>query len=258
MKKYTQLGTEIIAFLLLATTLGCSALQPVQIVPQFDAEAVILPQTGTVIYEKDGITAMAVPLNDVKAVDAFGILIFNRTGNWVSFKRKDCQLLDQAGNVTKPIDKSQESFGSGALNLQVYASSCRKLATTSKIRKPLLSSSLKSSKVHLSDVSEMVSITVSYCLSYIRELCLTATSRQSVGCRWSCHPRKSIGSVPACPEDCFASNSPIHAHSTLPANTRRKLCRDDWRTRSRRRAVYSAVRIGIGSARSLVRRRFGK
>ena len=97
-------------FLLLAAIPGCSALQPVQIVPQFDAEAAILPQTGTVIYEKNGITAMAVPLNDVKAVDAFGILMFNRTGNWVSFKRKDCQLLDQAGNVTKPIDRSQESF----------------------------------------------------------------------------------------------------------------------------------------------------
>ena len=110
MKKHTQRGAEVIVFLIVATTLGCSALQPVQIVPQFDAEAVILPQTGTVIYEKNGITAMAVPLNDVKAVDAFGILMFNRTGNWISFKRKDCQLLDQAGNITKPIDKSQESF----------------------------------------------------------------------------------------------------------------------------------------------------
>lgn len=110
MKKHTRFGTKIVVLLLAATILGCSALQPVQIVPQFDAEAVILPQTGTVIYEKNGITAMAVPLNDVKAVDAFGILMFNRTGNWVSFKRKDCQLLDQAGNVTKPIDKSQESF----------------------------------------------------------------------------------------------------------------------------------------------------
>ena len=105
-----QRGTRIAAFLLLAASLGCSALQPVQIVPQFDAEAVILPQTGTVIYEKNGITAVAVPLNDVKAVDAFGIVIFNRTGNWISFKRKDCQLLDQAGNITKPVDKSQESF----------------------------------------------------------------------------------------------------------------------------------------------------
>ena len=110
MKKHTQRGAEVIVFLIVATTLGCSALQPVQIVPQFDAEAVILPQTGTVIYEKNGITAMAVPLNDVKAVDAFGILMFNRTDNWISFKRKDCQLLDQAGNITKPIDKSQESF----------------------------------------------------------------------------------------------------------------------------------------------------
>ena len=108
--RYLQRGTEIAAFLLLAASLGCSALQPVQIVPQFDAEAVILPQTGTVIYEKNGITAVAVPLNDVKAVDAFGIVIFNRTGNWISFKRKDCQLLDQAGNITKPVDKSQESF----------------------------------------------------------------------------------------------------------------------------------------------------
>ena len=110
MHKHAQTCVEIVAFLLLAATLGCSALQPVRIVPQFDAEAVILPQTGTVIYEKNGITAIAVPLNDVKAVDAFGILIFNRTGNWISFKRKDCQLLDQAGNVTKPVDKSQESF----------------------------------------------------------------------------------------------------------------------------------------------------
>ena len=108
--RYLQRGTKIAAFLLLAASLGCSALQPVQIVPQFDAEAAILPQTGTVIYEKNGITAVAVPLNDVKAVDAFGIVIFNRTGNWISFKRKDCQLLDQAGNITKPVDKSQESF----------------------------------------------------------------------------------------------------------------------------------------------------
>ena len=110
MKRHTQLGTKIIAFLLLTTILACSALQPVKIVPQFDAEASILADTGTVIYEKNGITAIAVPLNDVKAVDAFGIMIFNRTGNWISYKLKDCQLLDQAGNVTKPIDRSQESF----------------------------------------------------------------------------------------------------------------------------------------------------
>ena len=110
MKEHTQINAEVMVLLILTVMLGCSALQPVRIVPQFDAEATILPQTGTVVYEKDGIMAMAVPLNDVKAVDAFGILIFNRTDHWISFKQKDCQLLDQAGNITKPIDKSQESF----------------------------------------------------------------------------------------------------------------------------------------------------
>ena len=80
------------------------------IVPVFDPDAHIMPQTGTVGYVKNGVKAMAVPLNDVKAVDAFGIFIYNGTNHWISFKKKDCQMLDGTGNVTKPIDKSQESF----------------------------------------------------------------------------------------------------------------------------------------------------
>lgn len=84
--------------------------QPEMIVPVFDPDAHIMPQTGTVGYVKNGITAMAVPLNDVKAVDAFGVIIYNQTNHWISFKKEDCQMLDGTGNVTKTIDKSQESF----------------------------------------------------------------------------------------------------------------------------------------------------
>ena len=84
--------------------------QPELIVPVFDPDAHIMPQTGTVGYVKNGVKAMAVPLNDVKAVDAFGIFIYNGTDHWISFKKKDCQMLDGTGSVTKPIDKSQESF----------------------------------------------------------------------------------------------------------------------------------------------------
>lgn len=84
--------------------------RPEVIVPVFDPDAHIMPQTGTVGYVKNGVKAMAVPLNDVKAVDAFGIFIYNGTDHWISFKKKDCQMLDGTGNVTKPIDKSQESF----------------------------------------------------------------------------------------------------------------------------------------------------
>ena len=109
-KKNPQTRLQLITLFTLLAHLSCSAFQPTQIVPVFDPEATVLPQTGTVVYVKNGITAMAVPLNDVKAVDAFGVLIYNGTNHWISFKQKDCWMLDGAGEETKPIDKSQHTF----------------------------------------------------------------------------------------------------------------------------------------------------
>ncbi len=107
--------------LILALTLfltGCTkvknvvtdVLKPELIVPVFDPDATIMPRTGTVIYVKNGIVAMAVPLNDEKNVDAFAILLHNKTAHWISFKKNECRMLDQAKNIIKPLDKSQESF----------------------------------------------------------------------------------------------------------------------------------------------------
>ncbi|MCZ6676439.1 MAG: hypothetical protein O7E52_04230 [Candidatus Poribacteria bacterium] len=102
MRKYLQ---WIIISALLAN-LSCSAFQTVRIVPVFDPEATILPASGAVVHVKNGITAMAVPLNEVKEVDAFGVIIFNSTDHFISFKQKDCWMLDQSGNQTKTIHKS--------------------------------------------------------------------------------------------------------------------------------------------------------
>lgn len=110
---------HIFALLFLACALvGCAKVpdfikdtfQPEVIVPVFDPDATIMPRTGSIGYVRNGVKAMAVPLNDVKAVDAFGIFIYNGTNHWISFKKKECQMLDGTGKVTKPIDKSQESF----------------------------------------------------------------------------------------------------------------------------------------------------
>ena len=113
---------QILAVICLSfTPLGCSRVpevpdfikdtfQPEMIVPVFDPDANILPQTGAVGYVKNGVKAIALPLNNVKVVDAFAIFIYNGTDHWISFKKKDCQMLDGTGNVTRPIDKSQESF----------------------------------------------------------------------------------------------------------------------------------------------------
>ena len=113
MKKQILLSLQLLAIIFFAN-LGCSTLQTafqtVRIVPVFDPEATILPKSGTIAYVKNGITAMAVPLNDVKAVDAFGIIVFNSTDHWISLRQKDCSMLDQSGKVYKPIHKSQHTF----------------------------------------------------------------------------------------------------------------------------------------------------
>lgn len=84
--------------------------RPERIVPVFDPNATITPQTGTVIYKKNGIVAMAVPLHEVKNLDAFAILIYNDTNRWITYKMEDCQLLDQSGEILKQVDKSKLSF----------------------------------------------------------------------------------------------------------------------------------------------------
>ncbi len=113
MKKQILLSLQLLAIIFFAN-LGCSTLQTafqtVRIVPVFDPEATILPRSGTIAYVKNGITAMAVPLNDVKAVDAFGIIVFNSTNHWISLRQEDCSMLDQSGKVYKPIHKSQHTF----------------------------------------------------------------------------------------------------------------------------------------------------
>ena len=113
MKKQMPLNLQLLAVLFLAN-LGCSTLQTAfqteRIVPVFDPEATILMRSGSIAYVKDGITAIAVPLNDVKAVDAFGIIVFNSTDHWISLRQKNCSMLDQSGKVYKPIHRSQHTF----------------------------------------------------------------------------------------------------------------------------------------------------
>lgn len=108
-------------FILLVLTIsvaGCNKfknfandlIHPERIVPVFDPDATIMPQTGTVIYEQNGIVVMAVALHDVKNVDAFGILIHNRTSHWISFEKEKFWMQDQAGNIVKQLSRAQEAF----------------------------------------------------------------------------------------------------------------------------------------------------
>lgn len=108
----------LVMFALFISVTGCAKMRdglvnvfrPERIVPVFDPDATITPQTGTVIYVENGIVVMTVALNDVKKADAFGVLVYNKTNHWISYKKEDCRMLDQAGNIVKQIDRSQHSF----------------------------------------------------------------------------------------------------------------------------------------------------
>lgn len=112
-------SSYIIILLVLTTSMvGCGKLgnfannliRPERIVPVFDPDATITPQSGTVIYEQNGIVVMVVPLHDEKKVDAFGVLIHNRTDHWISFEKEKFWMQDQAGNIVKQLSKAQQAF----------------------------------------------------------------------------------------------------------------------------------------------------
>lgn len=110
MKKEFFILTSILGIFSILLIVGCGSFKTTKITPMFDPEATILPKTNSIAQVKNGIIAIAIPLNDVKEVDAFGVVVFNHAEHMISFKEKDCWLLDQSGKGIKRIDKSQESF----------------------------------------------------------------------------------------------------------------------------------------------------
>lgn len=97
----------IFAPLLLLLLVSCSAFETTKIVPLTQPDTVLLYESNSLAASKDGISILAVPLNDVKEVDAFGVIIVNQTNHWISFYKKGCVLLDQSGGHAKPLEKSQ-------------------------------------------------------------------------------------------------------------------------------------------------------
>ena len=103
----------ILSMFTLFIIVGCASFQTRKIIPAIDQGATIFPKTGAVVSTKSGLVVLAVPLNDVKEVDAFGAIIVNETSNWVSFYKNKCVLLDSSGSTFNPLSKSEEHFHLG-------------------------------------------------------------------------------------------------------------------------------------------------
>ena len=76
------------------------------ILPVAESDVTVLPRVKGLATTKDDISIVVVPLQDVKELDAFGILIVNETSNWIYFKKEDCMLI-QSGEVRYPVSDNQ-------------------------------------------------------------------------------------------------------------------------------------------------------
>jgi len=108
---------------------GCGALNAARnINPVQDENVTVLKRTKGAAMEKNNITVIVVPLQDVKELDGFGIMIVNKTPNWISIRKEECMLV-QDGKVIYPIEheKAMARLGAGykpkmpnELNADIY------------------------------------------------------------------------------------------------------------------------------------------
>jgi hypothetical protein len=97
-----------VMFLTLTAFLGCLAGKDFMMIPAPTRDAMIFPLSSAIGMEKGGVIAVAVPLNNIKEMDAFALIFVNRRDHWISFYKRDCILLDQKGNELKPF-KDEEA-----------------------------------------------------------------------------------------------------------------------------------------------------
>ncbi len=73
---------------------GCGAFNSTRnIVPLPNEDMTILKQSSGVAMTKNRISVAVAPIQDVKELDVFGVLIVNDTSNWISIKQEECMLV---------------------------------------------------------------------------------------------------------------------------------------------------------------------
>jgi hypothetical protein len=81
-------------------------------VPGLDARP--LEKSRGVVAIKKGVAVIAAAQNEVKEADAFYLVVYNRSGQFISLDRSQIRLLDHNGKEYKPLSKSQKNFLLGA------------------------------------------------------------------------------------------------------------------------------------------------
>lgn len=105
---------KIWVILLAAFLMGCGLTTTRNIIPVPGADVPLLPRSKGLAAYKDNISVVVVPMQSVKELDAFGVIIINESSNWISIEKEDC-ILVQGGEARYPLDDKQVNsrMGSG-------------------------------------------------------------------------------------------------------------------------------------------------
>ena len=103
-----------VMFLVSILLVGCGGFRSSRnLIPVPTEEETVLKRTKGVAMTKGNIFVVAVPLQDVKELDGFGIIIVNETPNWISVKQEECMLV-QNGKVIYPLENKRAFARLGA------------------------------------------------------------------------------------------------------------------------------------------------
>lgn len=92
----------LVAFLIVILV-GCAGMRMTRnIVPVVGQDETELLMTTGVAATQGAISIIVVPLENVKELDGFGLMIINETSHWLSFRKEDFVLV-QGGEARKPV-----------------------------------------------------------------------------------------------------------------------------------------------------------
>lgn len=94
---------KFLVALLVIVLAGCAGMRMTRnIVPVVGQDETELLMISGIAATQGGISIIVVPLENVKELDGFGLMIVNETTHWLSFKKEDF-LLIQSGEARKPV-----------------------------------------------------------------------------------------------------------------------------------------------------------
>ncbi|MBM3215275.1 hypothetical protein FJZ36_10220 [Candidatus Poribacteria bacterium] len=93
---------------------GCTGIHEGHLFPVPDENTTFLPKSKGAAVSKNGVAVVVASMPDVKEADGFFVIIYNSSGQWVSFDRAAVRLLDHNGQSFKPLTRQEQNFLLGA------------------------------------------------------------------------------------------------------------------------------------------------